>query len=406
MAQDFAQVAAFARLSEAALAALRGAATMQNVSGGDYLVHEGDTADTLYLVATGRFYVQLADGRIVAEIEAGEPVGELAFFSGGTRTADVRAMRDSTVYALTRDAYAKVSSKHREIADGILADVARRLARTTRALGSVEGGMAAKPGRVVALLPAGDTVLPQGFGERLVAALSKHCAPRLVTRSDMPRGIDLDSNAFGQWVASLEASADRIVLSCDENEPWNHAIARNADDLLLVAPLHASTGSSKGALSPLEDHAMPLFLPTNRMLILWREQGAQPISGSAAWLDRRQVQLHHHLALDDQASFQRVARFMAGRANGVVLAGGGALGCAHLGVMQALVENDIPIDFYGGASAGAAMAGALAQGLSAQETLAQMQDDLAPAERLPWLIGSYQRKGIRNEERSKGALHA
>jgi len=32
--------------------------------------------------------------------------------------------------------------------------------------------------------------------------------------------------------------------------------------------------------------------------------------------------------------------------------------------------------------------------------------DLAPAERLPWLIGSYQRKGIRDEGRSKGALDA
>ena len=32
--------------------------------------------------------------------------------------------------------------------------------------------------------------------------------------------------------------------------------------------------------------------------------------------------------------------------------------------------------------------------------------DLAPAERLPWLIGTDQRRDIKDEGRSKGALYA
>jgi NTE family protein len=283
-------------------------------------------------------------------------------------------MRDSTVFALTRDAYAQVSSGHREIADAILADVARRLARTTRALGEDTGIMAAKPGRVVALLPAGDTALPPVLIERLVAALASYDRPRLVTQFDMPRGIDLESHDFGQWVGSLENSASRIILSASNDDRWNRAIARNADDLLLSAPIGIEENASGGALSALEHHAIPLFLPVNRTLILWRERAAQPIAGAARWLDRRSVHLHHHLALDDDHAFKRIARFMVGRANGIVLAGGGAQGCAHLGVMQALIEHDIPIDFYGGASSGAAMAAALAAGLSPQETLLQMQE--------------------------------
>jgi NTE family protein len=374
MAQDFAQVAAFAQLDEPALAALRGAATLQSVKGGDYLVREGEVADTLYLVATGRFCVQLADGRVIAEIEAGEPIGELAFFSEGTRTADVRAMRDSTVLALTRQAYAEVSSAHRGITDGILAEVARRLARNTRAMGAVSGTMAAKPGRVVAILPAGATQLPRGFADRLVMALARYDSPRLVRQADMPREIDMESEAFGQWVGALESSASRVLLRCSDDDAWNRAIARNADDLLLVAPLGGGTTDTNSALSRLEDYALPLFLPANRMLVLWRDREAEAIVGSANWLDGRNVKLHHHLALDTAAGFERVARFMAGRANGVVLAGGGALGCAHIGVMQALIENGVPIDFYGGTSAGAAMGGALARGLSAQNTLAQMQE--------------------------------
>jgi NTE family protein len=372
MNDDFSQVAAFAGLSAPALAALRAAAVLQNVKGGDYLVREGELADTLYLVATGRFCVQLPDGRPLAEIEAGEPIGELAFFSGVARTADVRAMRDSTVLALTRQAYAEVSGVYREITDGILAEVARRLARNTRAMGAVIGTMAAKPGRVVAILPAGASRLPPGFAERLAATLARYDAPRLVHSADLPGDIDVDGEAFGTWIATLERSAGRVLLCSSEDAGWNRAIARNADDLLLVAPMGGAAVDA--ALSPLEDYALPRFLPANRTLLLWRDREAQAISGSGRWLDGRDVKLHHQLALDNDAGFARIARFMAGRANGVVLAGGGALGCAHIGVMQALIENGVPIDFYGGTSAGAAMGGALAQGLSAQETLAQMQE--------------------------------
>lgn len=372
MTDDFSQVAAFAQLGAPALAALRAAAVLQNVKGGDYLVREGELADTLYLVATGRFCVQLADGRPLAEIEAGEPIGELAFFSGVARTADVRAMRDSTVLALTRQAYAEVSGVYREITDGILAEVARRLARNTRAMGAVIGTMAAKPGRVVAILPAGASRLPPGFTERLAATLARYDAPRLVHRADLPGDIAVDGEAFGSWIATLERSAGRVLLCSSEDAGWNRAIARNADDLLLVAPMGGAAVDS--ALSPLEDYALPRFLPANRTLLLWRDREAQAISGSGRWLDGRDVKLHHQLALDNDAGFARIARFMAGRANGVVLAGGGALGCAHIGVMQALIENGVPIDFYGGTSAGAAMGGALAQGLSAEETLAQMQE--------------------------------
>ena len=372
MAEDFAKIAAFALLSAPALAALRQAAVRQTIKGGDYLVREGEVADTLYLVATGRFCVQLACGRPLAEIEAGEPIGELAFFSGVTRTADVRALRDSTVLTLTRQAYAEVSDVYREITDGILAEVARRLVRTTRAMGAAIGTMAAKPGRVVAILPAGGSQLPAGFAERLMAALARYDAPCLVHRADMPGDIDVDSEAFGSWIGSLEQSAGRVLLCTSADTAWNQAIARNADDLLLTAPMGAPAADS--ALSPLEDYALPRFLPASRTLLLWREREAQIITGSNRWLDGRNVKLHHQLALDNDAGFARVARFMAGRANGVVLAGGGALGCAHIGVMQALIENGVPIDFYGGTSAGAAMGGAMALGLSAEAALAQMQE--------------------------------
>lgn len=52
---------------------------------------------------------------------------------------------------------------------------------------------------------------------------------------------------------------------------------------------------------------------------------------------------------------------------GLALSGGAARGISHVGVLQALVENQIPIDFIAGTSAGALVGGAMASGLPLSE---------------------------------------
>jgi NTE family protein len=52
---------------------------------------------------------------------------------------------------------------------------------------------------------------------------------------------------------------------------------------------------------------------------------------------------------------------------GLALSGGAARGMAHVGVLRALSENKIPIDYIAGTSAGAIVAGALAAGVAIDE---------------------------------------
>lgn len=54
---------------------------------------------------------------------------------------------------------------------------------------------------------------------------------------------------------------------------------------------------------------------------------------------------------------------------GLVLSGGGAKGLAHIGVIKALEENQIPIDYIGGTSMGAIIGGCYAMGLSTDEMI-------------------------------------
>ncbi len=52
---------------------------------------------------------------------------------------------------------------------------------------------------------------------------------------------------------------------------------------------------------------------------------------------------------------------------GIALSGGGARGFAHIGVLKALAENNIPIDLVSGVSAGSFVGGAYAAGMSVDE---------------------------------------
>jgi NTE family protein len=75
---------------------------------------------------------------------------------------------------------------------------------------------------------------------------------------------------------------------------------------------------------------------------------------------------------DGEASdYCRLARLISGTGRGLVLGGGGARGLAHLGVLRALEEAALPIDFVGGTSMGAIVAAGLAMGLNSAEIDAQ-----------------------------------
>lgn len=77
------------------------------------------------------------------------------------------------------------------------------------------------------------------------------------------------------------------------------------------------------------------------------------------------------------------AAFAGRQSVGLVLSGGGAKGIAHIGVIKALEENDIPIDFVAGTSMGAIVGGLYAAGYTPEEML----DLILSPEFLYWSTG-------------------
>ena len=85
---------------------------------------------------------------------------------------------------------------------------------------------------------------------------------------------------------------------------------------------------------------------------------------------------------------------------GLALSGGAARGIAHVGLLRALEENNIPIDAIAGASAGALIGGAYAAGLS----IAQLQE-LAASFRWRHTGGaSFSRLGFQSNKRMETFL--
>ncbi|WP_157961579.1 patatin-like phospholipase family protein [Acuticoccus kandeliae] len=363
-----AEIGALSELSPAALQAFAQRMVPRRLHRGETLMEAGEPADTLYIVLGGRFHVLVDDGaRVIAEIGPSEPVGEIAFFAGGTRTARVVAARDSEVAGLTRRDYDALAEEVPAIPRAILRVLAERLGHATPAAPAMEP----KPPVTMVLCPAGGEPIPPAIVDQLTAALAAHGPLVVMRREDLPPSLDAEAeSAIAGHLQALERQGARILLvAAGTDTAWDRTALRQSDGLVLVGRLGAAEGGPVSH-SPLERYALDLFRPADSTLVLWRESAAAPITGSEAWLAERPVHFHHHVALDRPQDLQRVGRFLTGRALGLVMSGGGALGCAHLGVVRALKEAGAELDILGGTSVGAAMAVALASGVSPQEMMA------------------------------------
>jgi SulP family sulfate permease len=87
---------------------------------GDYLIRQGDEADTLYFIELGEVsvYLELEDGRRVRlqTLGLGTAVGELGLYLGTTYTASVIADSPTIAYRLTRAALSEMKENEPELA--------------------------------------------------------------------------------------------------------------------------------------------------------------------------------------------------------------------------------------------------------------------------------------------------
>ena len=325
---------------------------------GEILVRQGEVADALYVVVTGRFAITL-DGRpqMVAEVGPGQPIGEIAFVAGGTRTATATALRDSVVLRLGRAEFETLTANSPGIWRKLAVTLARRVAETNV---SKVPPPDPRP-RTIAIIRAGASELPERFVDRLLDVFkSRHRTVVIraeTAHSVLPPDTPLDSAEATRTLNALEGAYDYVIYLADNDlTAWSEKAIRQAD-LILMAGLH-NADATPNALERLASELLPA--DARRLALLHPTRA--PISGTARWLADRAVAMHHHVALDEPGDTERLYRFVNGTALGLIACGGGAYCSAHIGLYKALTQAGLSFDIVGGASGGGAMTAAFAMG--------------------------------------------
>jgi NTE family protein len=349
----------FQDLEESERARLAAELETRTLRRGEVLVRQGEVADALYVVVTGRFLVTV-DGRrqAIAEVGPGQPVGEIAFLSGGVRTATVTALRDSLVLRLGRAEFESLSAKSPSIWRTLTLALSRRLANAS--LTREPPPPDPRP-RTIAVIRAGGSELPPAFIVGLARAFRRQNRVMLVrpemAKAVLPASVRIDSLEATRALNALEANYDYVLFVAEpELTPWSEKAIRQAD-LVLAVGMHGA----KEAPNPLERLAAEL-LPADaqRLVLLHPTRGT--ITGTARWLAKRSIAMHHHVALDNVGDVERLYRFINGSALGLVACGGGAYCAAHIGLYKALTQSGLTFDIMGGTSGGGAMTAAFAMG--------------------------------------------
>ena len=351
-------VAIFQDLEESERARLAAELETLTLKRGDVLVRQGEMADALYVVVTGRFLVTVEGRRqAIAEVGPGQPVGEIAFLAGGVRTATVTALRDSLVLRLGRVEFESLSAKSPSIWRTLPLALARRVAEASV---TREPPPDPRP-RTIAIIRAGGSELPQAFIVGLTRAFRRNNRTMLVrpemAKAVLPQSVRIDSTEATRALNALEAKYDYVLFVAEpELTPWSEKAIRQAD-LVLAVGLHAASEQP----NRLERLAAELLPPDAQRLVLLHDTHGT-ITGTARWLAKRNIAMHHHVALDNVGDVERLYRFINGTALGLVACGGGAYCAAHIGLYKALTQSGLTFDIMGGTSGGGAMTAAFAMG--------------------------------------------
>jgi NTE family protein len=316
---------------------------------GDVLFRAGDQGDAVYVVQSGRLQI-LAPGerRILGVCGPGQPVGEIAMFTGQPRSATVRALRRTRLLRIPAARFERLLAEQPQLLHPLCQHFAQRL------LSGAEGGHAPPPSVIVldkeTSIPAADL---RAFAERL----AKDLAAELVGAGELDEALRSAGAEprVGLWLAGRESAGRILLIALDGTErPWTAECRRIADRLLLLAQ-PPTTGGTLAATGP----------SAAAELVFLHPEGAALPSHTGARLQGAEA--HHHLRGPGDGA--RLARHLSGRTVGVVLSGGGACAFAHIGALRAFAEAKIPIDRVGGASFGGIMAAQVAAGWDAPRML-------------------------------------
>tara|TARA_B110000093_G_C12968063_1_gene410693 strand:+ start:407 stop:2254 length:1848 start_codon:yes stop_codon:yes gene_type:complete len=378
------------------------------IAGGNALYLQGQESDSLAIVISGRFIAQLDSGsgnkKLLGEMASGNCIGELGMILQQPRVVDVIAIRDSSVAYLSRACFERLLTSH-------ALPLNRAITRRVFEFSLNKNQQPANIGATnFAIVPLSEKLSLSGNTQgrvdvkRLSSDLSMtlshqnnvfHLTPEAGNELHSDKGALVESS---HRLSDLEQEYNYLLFETPlMATAWSHFAIRQADQLILVA--NSDTDPSTLLLDDETGQALKKSKAKASLVLLHPDHTKNPTVDSR-WRETFNLERIYPLRLNNQTEIERLTRFITGKAIGLVLGGGGARGLAHVGVLKALEEAQVPIDIICGNSMGALIGAQYANGTPVTSLLKNTKKFILAGDRptLPFfslLAGFRIKKGLR-----------
>ena len=182
----------FGVLDGAMLGEIEAGIEWKTLARGATLFEQDELADRVYILVSGRLQAVVGDAaggaRILGEIGRGEIIGEMAILTGEPRSARVRALRDSELVSLDRQAFDRLVVRYPQMLMALTRLVIHRLRQAQ------SGQVQESPARTIAVVAAGPHAPLATFARCLAVALAE-----LDTTLHLGRRISIATSVRPGW---------------------------------------------------------------------------------------------------------------------------------------------------------------------------------------------------------------
>lgn len=357
---------------------------LEVVHGGDVIFAQGQPSDSMILVVSGRLLATFTedDGtqRPLAEISPGSSAGELGLILQQPRSASVIAVRDSYVGILTHDCFQQLLARHP-------VEINRAITRTVFEYNTLLNKKSRLISATIITFIATENSLQaeeqcHNLCNDVCASIRqfasvKHFTPEVGKAALLQ---DADLQHAGVLIHELEQKYDYLVFEVNnDNSAWSTLATRQSDQIIAVSSISLEQQSL--CLAD-ELCAGSMFHQLRKSLVLLHPpQTEQPVK-SDNWPVLSDFNVVHPIREKNTSDAARLARHLTDRTVALVLGGGGARGMAHVGVLQALHEANIPVDYVCGNSMGALIGAQYVLGTPIEQLVGNTQEFIKGGERL------------------------
>ncbi len=132
-------------------ARLAAAGERRTFASDEVLMRQGDDADSMYVILSGRVSVvrehpDLSSPIVLAFLGPGEIVGEMGLLDGEARSATVTAVEEAITMQVSKEALTRSVLEHPDLYGALVKVLSKRIRDTNELAAAIASGSSAEPG--------------------------------------------------------------------------------------------------------------------------------------------------------------------------------------------------------------------------------------------------------------------